>query len=106
MALPFGILVALYIDLDVWIFRSAASPPPSPRAPLNWVLEQYTNFNRHRNLYKGLEMRHEIFDPQPLKYLWAPVSPVHQDMAPLHCSPYPLIRKSIWSDLKHLVAKP
>ena len=58
-------------------------------------------------------MRHEGFDPQPLKYLWAPAltasaltASAHQDIAPFHCSPYPFIRKSIWSDLKHLIANP
>ena len=35
---------------------------------LNQVFKQFTNFNRHKlNLYKGMEMRHEGSDPQPLK---------------------------------------
>ena len=52
-------------------------------------------------------MRHEGFDSQPLKYLWAPAltSPSGHSR-PLHCSPYPFVRKSIWLDLKHLVANP
>ena len=42
--------------------------------------------------------------PRPLSICGLQLSPVHQDMAPIHCSPYPFIRKSIWSDVKYLVA--
>ena len=41
-----------------------------------------------------------------LSALTSPQAPVHLDLAPFHCSSYPFIRKSIWPDLKHLVANP
>ena len=97
---------AMRMNKKVVVF-APESPFPYLSISLKLGLQAVHKFQLTKlNLYKGLEMRHEGFDPQPLKHLWTPALISPSGHSTLHCSPYTFIRKFIWSDLKHLVANP